>query len=65
MNIYFKLAGIFAAFAAIFAPIIVHLWWLVTSLVHGEVDTTGEFIWAILGTIIPPVGWIHGVILIF
>jgi len=56
--IVFIVLGIMAAFA-VFVPLITHVMWCIS-----KADQTGSAIaLLIVGLVVPPVGWVHGVAL--
>tara|TARA_B100001750_G_scaffold80884_1_gene64280 strand:+ start:2638 stop:2844 length:207 start_codon:yes stop_codon:yes gene_type:complete len=42
-----------------------HLWWSLSGLFSGEMDTLSEIAVALLGIFIPPLGCLHGIYLWF
>ena len=44
---------------------ITHCIWWVKLLMNDEMDTIGEGVLAILGTVAPPIGVVHGIMLWF
>ena len=44
---------------------ITHVVWWVMLLMNNEMNTIGQGVLAILGTIVAPIGMIHGIILWF
>lgn len=55
----------FALFSAVIASWITHVVWWIGLAMNGELDTGGEIVLAILGTIIPFIGMIHGFMIWF
>jgi len=55
----FGLAFIVAIIACIPAYI-THLWWSLSGLFSGSMDQVNEYIIAVVGIFMPPVGAIHG-----
>lgn len=43
------------------AGFITHLWWLISMLMAGNSVPAGHVVIAIFGTLIPPLGCLHGV----
>lgn len=59
---------VIAVIAAILTPIIAyinHIMWWIGLVMTDELDTMGELLLAIVGTFIPILGVIHGIILWF
>lgn len=44
---------------------ITHLWWSLSGLFTGEMDSLGAIVIALLGIFIPPIGCLHGFYLWF
>lgn len=44
---------------------ITHLWWSLSGLFSGSMNQINEYVIAILGAFIPPIGIIHGIYLWF
>ena len=44
---------------------VTHLWWSLSGLFTGTMDKTNEYVIAVLGVFIPPIGAIHGIYLWF
>lgn len=63
-----ELIAIFAAFSFVIslsAAWITHVVWWINLMMNEQLDTLGEAVLAILGTLCPPVGVIHGFIIWF
>lgn len=61
----FTLLVIIVALLVIIAGWVTHLVWWLTLAMNQQLDTISEGVLAVLGTLVPPVGVIHGVILWF
>lgn len=64
----FKLSGwgpILLFVCIIVLPYISHIWWSLSGLFTGDMDEMREFVIALLGAFIPPIGWVHGLYLWF
>ena len=48
-----------------FASWVTHIWWSLSGLFSGEMDTLSKVVVALLGLFVPPLGCIHGVYLWF
>lgn len=59
-----KYKGLFFI-ALIFSAWATHVAWWISLVVADQLDTGGEIVLAILGTVVGPIGMIHGVILWF
>ncbi len=67
-GIFVLVYGVLGVVALIMAPVaayIAHVVWWINLCMTAQMDTAGEITLAILGTVIFPIGMIHGFILWF
>lgn len=63
-----EVAALIGLIALIVAPIVAwttHCVWWMKLIMNEQMDTIGEGVLAVLGTLCPPIGVIHGFILWF
>jgi hypothetical protein len=61
----FGLLTVLVVFLTSIAAYITHIVWWISAAMNGTLDTGGEITIAVLGTIVPFVGVIHGLIVWF
>lgn len=57
--------SVIAFVALLFAAWATHVAWWISLCMTEQMDTLGEAVLAILGTLVPPIGVLHGLILWF
>lgn len=65
VTVFILVVAAFATAIAAVAAWVTHVIWWVNLVIANELDTLGEAVLAIIGTIAPPIGVIHGLIIWF
>lgn len=62
---FFMIVGLIALICAPFLAYVTHIIWWINLCMTEKMDTFGEAFLALVGTVFPPIGMIHGFILWF